>query len=67
MPARPCRYMVNTDVSITLLMAERLGVPHPVLAWFWRHGDEACYSELLRDGSGTWRGVECSAPGTRRG
>jgi len=45
----PCRYMVNTDVSLTLLVAVRHGLSHPLLAWLRRHGEEACYSELLRD------------------
>jgi len=41
--------MVNTDVSLTLLVAMRLGLDHPILSWFRLHGAEACYSELLRD------------------
>ena len=44
-----CGYMVNTDVSITLYMVERLRAAHPLRAWFRRHRREVCYSELLRD------------------
>ena len=44
-----CEFIINTDVSITLYIAEKLGVAHPLRAWFQRHGKEACYSELLRD------------------
>ena len=44
-----CRFMVNTDVSITLYVAESRGISHPLLAWIRRYGREACYSELLRD------------------
>ena len=46
---RACRYMVNTDVSITLFIAESRGASHPLIAWFRRHRGEACYSEFLRD------------------
>ncbi len=49
MASRLCRYMVNTDTSITLFLAEKLSTAHPIVAWFRRHGGEACYSELLRD------------------
>ena len=44
-----CGYMVNTDVSITLYVAARLRVAHPLRAWFRRHRREVCFSELLRD------------------
>ncbi len=44
-----CRFMVNTDVSITLYTAVKRGLAHPLLAWFKRRGGEVCYSELLRD------------------
>ncbi len=46
---RACRYMVNTDVSITLFLAERHDVAHPIVSWFRLHGRDACYSEILRD------------------
>ncbi len=49
MAERKCRYMVNTDVSITLYLADSMGLHHPLLAWFRRHEGEVCYSELLRD------------------
>ena len=44
-----CEYLVDTDVAITLFVAEEHGLAHEVRAWFRRHGRRACYSELLRD------------------
>ena len=44
-----CEYLVDTDVAITLFVAEKHGLAHEVRAWFRRHGRRACYSELLRD------------------
>ena len=46
---RRCEFMVNTDVSITLHLADIMGLAHPLLGWFRRHAGRVCYSELLRD------------------
>ena len=49
MSSETCEYLVDTDVAITLFIAEEHGLAHEVRAWFRRHGRRACYSELLRD------------------